>query len=237
MALGGSTEGGVGSASGDVGGGGGEHGRDYIDPVSGEGLTRAELERQIREQLLREQQSLAAEVGQVDEQWAAANPSEASAEITRQQWQQFQERFRPMEDELIADISDMSSIGRDADRASTQVRDQFARARGTQQRNMRRAGISQDARQAGMSNRRSALAEALGRTNAENQTRRTSFDDKVNRLGDMIGTGRGLRTNAAGSLSQAAGMQTGRDAHNSAVSQQNRQQAMATMVSIAAMAM
>lgn len=111
------------------------------------------------------------------------------AAITRSQWQNFLQNYRPVEEDLIARAmqTDFSAEG---DEAGQTARVAAATGRGMLARNMSRLGTRMTAEQADAVRRRSQLGESKAVAGAENATRRTLYDSRGNLLAGLVNVGR-----------------------------------------------
>lgn len=98
--------------------------------------------------------------------------SEVAADITRKQWQDWQQRFQPY-DKRLADLAMGKEDNQQAEaRAGSAVDSAFKTAQGTYSRNRARYGLSDTA---GMSDRM-ALSNTAAKVGAVNQTRLATQD-------------------------------------------------------------
>ena len=161
--------------------------------------------------------------GQLDPEWASRNPQQAQAALIDLKWEDFANRFRPIEDSALAGY--MASPEEDARRAGLSAATAFS-ADPTQavSRDLGRFGASLTPGQAQALSQQRGLDAARGIATAENTTRRHVRDRNMEGMATMIGIGRDVQGSASDSMSQAAGMQAQRNAANKAASAQRRQQ-------------
>ena len=128
-----------------------------------------------------------------------------SAGITRDQWENFLEFYKPIEDEVLK-LAQQTDFTAEGDAAGRTAAAGVNASRGTLSRNLRRSGVSLSAEQRTGVNRRQdlSLARSVGR--AENTTRRGLSDSRTNLLAQIVGIGRGVAQTASGGLQSVADM-------------------------------
>ena len=155
---------------------------------------------------------------------SSAGGTTTSADVTRDQWQNFLEFYRPIEEEVLKSAmqTDFTTEGDEAGQtAAAGVRT----SRGSLARSLSRSGVALSAEERSAVNRRteSTLARSVGR--AENTTRRGLSDSRTNLLGAIVGIGRGVAQTASSGLQsvadQAAQRQAQHDANRAATQQTN----------------
>lgn len=168
--------------------------------------------------------------------WAAGNPGAAMGEVSRGQWQEYQDRYMPVELAALeeAQRTDFQSEG---DRAGVNAARQAGVTQGTFLRDLDRRGItmnslSQDER-AGLT-RRLNIANTTNIAGAENVTRRAKSETNLNALAQMVGIGRGIARGATDGLATAANAEAQRNLANKAAKAQQTSTALATIGTIAA---
>ena len=147
---------------------------------------------------------------------------QAQSDLVEAQRADFDERFAPLEDELMGKIT--ASTEPEADRAGRKVRQQERITRGSFMRDLARSGASATAPQKKSIRRARSLAKATGAAGAENMTRRETRDQNMETKGAVIGIGRGIQQAANRDLSTASGLQSTRE--------QGERQAKAIMAAI-----
>lgn len=162
------------------------------------------------------QQAAASADGRVDPEWARMNPDEASAAVTRAEWEQYQKDFVPVENELLAKANDSAWVETAADNAGSAVREGSSLAAASMGDSFARRGITTTASQDASISRRRGLEDSLGVATAENTTRRSLSDMRTNLMADTLATGRSIATSGSGSLGTASGLASQRDAEGRA---------------------
>ena len=171
----------------------------------------------------------------IDPEWASKKPDEAQAALTRLQWEDFATRFRPIEEQAIAGF--MASPEADARRAGLHAASAFGGDPTAEVgRTMGRFGAQLTPEQAQALAQQRGLAAARGVATAENTTRRHVRDRNMEGLSTMIGIGRDVQGGAMDGLSQAAGMQSQRNAASAQASAANRQNNINTALGLGALA-
>lgn len=125
------------------------------------------------------------------------------AEITRAQWQQFQQLYAPLQKDLIAKAM-QTDFSVEGDQAGMDAAASAQAARGTLARNMSRLGTRMTAEQAEAVRRRSQLGLTKGVAQAENTTRRGLYDSRGNLLAGITALGQGHATGAMSGFNAAA---------------------------------
>jgi hypothetical protein len=156
--------------------------------------------------------------GTIDPNWARDNPDDASAAITRAEWDQYQKDFVPVENELLAKANDSAWVESAADNAGDAVREASAREATSMADAFARRGITPTAAQGKSIARRRDVQTSLAGATAENTTRRSLRDRRTNLIADTLAVGRGIATSATGAMDSAAGMASAREAQGRAAS-------------------
>lgn len=159
-----------------------------------------------------DRQAAAASVGQIDPEWAAANPDKATASITRAEWDQYVKDFVPAENQLLAKANDAGWVQTAANDAGNAVTDASARGAASLADTFMRRGVTPTDAQRKSITRRNDTATSIGVADAENTTRRSLSDVRTNLIADTLSIGRGIATSASGSLDSAANLAAARDA-------------------------
>jgi len=138
------------------------------------------------------------------------SPEDKLAIITRDQWQNFLDFYRPIEDEVLKSAmqTDFTSEG---DKAGATAASGVNASRGSLARTLSRAGTSLNAEEKSAVNRRHSVALTRSVAQAENTTRRGMSDSRTNLLAGMVGVGRGVSASATSGLNTAAGLETARN--------------------------
>ena len=158
---------------------------------------------------------------QLDPAWAKANPREAQALLSRQQWNYSKDTFLPIEQRLTEKA--LGSVEPEAQRAGDITRKQFMQAKETSARDRSRRGFSLSAAQKGAMDRREAIAQSKGVATSENLTRRTLEDRNRALQGNLAGLGKGIATSASEAFGTAANAQTAREQTGEQLNRQAKQ--------------
>lgn len=140
------------------------------------------------------------------------NPSDALAAVSQADRARYEEDYIPVENQLIESLDDTSII--DDARERTEDLSGLFRTAGRNSREARRYGFRlnkaqrQQAGTAAFIDRRANDADIL------NESRLTQFDRNRGLRNNLIDIGRGLDSRATQGLSDAAGLQTGRENAN-----------------------
>lgn len=174
--------------------------------------------------------------GQLNPDWAAANPGRANSWIADEQWRDFELRYRPLEDRLIQEF--FTSPEAAAREAGSITAGAHAGNADSMARQVGRYGVSMTPDQQRAASRSSGLAAARDIAGTENMTRRSIRDRNIEGLGTMMGIGKGISGGAMDSMGQAAGLASAREQAGqqarAAARQNNRNTAM-SMLGMAAM--
>ena len=146
-------------------------------------------------------------------QQAQQDPGVARGALVQAQRLDFQNRFKPLEQRLMDEIS--RSPEDEARKAGKNMKHQSRVTRGSFKRDLSRSGDSLTKRQSGTINRKRGLAEARSMASAKNMTRRNVRETNLARQGELIGIGRGVQQGANTDLSAAASLQNSREMANS----------------------
>ena len=161
------------------------------------------------------------DTSQIDAAWAQANPREAQALLTREQWEYTRDKFLPIERQLGETVSESPDAA--ADRAGNITRRSFISGQKSFDRDLSRRGTALTTAQTDALARRRAISESKGIATAENVTRRTLDDRNRNLLGNLAGLGRGISTSAASAFGGAAEAAASREATGTALNEQRKQ--------------
>lgn len=152
----------------------------------------------------------------------SGDPSALNAQLIKAQRTDFNNRYRPLENEVIEKTSassqaDATAAAASAGKASTISREAFMR-------DLARTGVSLTGEQQGAITRKSDLSSGLAKINAYNSAYRASDANKTDAMGDLVGIGKGIVGSASQGLSQASSMQAQREAAGDAAKAQSRAQ-------------
>lgn len=154
----------------------------------------------------------------------SGDPQKIQGAVTRAQWEDFQNRYIPIENEVIDKVT--ADIEPEADRAGDFVRRAADNARDQRTRQLSRLGVNLTERQRVGLARRREIQNTLDTATAENTTRRSLRDRNLNALAGLIGTGKGIAGGANQGLSAAADMAAQREAQGRANKARHKQQNM-----------
>lgn len=144
----------------------------------------------------------------IDPKWAEGDPRNAQGALVRNQWELFQQRYRPLEQETIAQLN--RDIEPEVDRAGDTVRGFYSVAEGATARNAGRFGLSQAADVKAVSRRKTGLQQALDVAATKNSMRRDWEDTRLDKLGEMLSIGKGIAGTSMDSMGSAASMASAR---------------------------
>lgn len=164
----------------------------------------------------------------------AQGADQIQADITRAQWEDFQERYIPVENDLLA-LASTSSANAAADDSGNYMERAFANTTGQLGRQNQGLGAPVSARTQAAMDRQTDVAKASGIATAENLTRRAVDERNLNLMGDIIGIGKGINSSASNMANQAGGLATQRKLANDQISSQNQQSALSGALGGAAM--
>jgi hypothetical protein len=180
------------------------------------------------------------QTGLLDPAAAQANPDVASAILLREQWKDYEERFKPVEEDLIRDVSGAggaAGVTTAGDRAQVETLRATARSRAQTNRQLRATGttLSQDERE-GL-RRRQDMQLGLNLANTQNLARRQRDATNTQTMSDLVNIGRGVSAQAQRGLTQAGNLASARSAANEQISAGNRQQRWQNIGTVAGIAM
>jgi hypothetical protein len=138
-------------------------------------------------------------------------PDERLAAITRDQWQNFLDFYRPIEDEVLRSAM-QTDFTAEGDKAGATAASAANASKGSLARTLSRAGTSLSAEESAAVNRRHASSLTRSVAQAENTTRRGMSDSRTNLLAGMVGVGRGVSDSATSGLTTSANLSTARQA-------------------------
>ena len=163
-----------------------------------------------------------------------ADPSETLASLIERDQARVEQDYYPVEDQAIASLDDMSIIDDARERVSD--RSSIERSLARADRESSRYGF-----RASAAARRNAQADAhLGRATSDadvmNEARMNQFDRNRGFRSQLINIGRGVSEQSVNGLTEAAGLQSARDARNRNASAAARASQMQTFGSLATLA-
>lgn len=152
-------------------------------------------------------------------------------QITRSQWQNFLDTYRPVEEEVLrtAINTDFSAEG---DRAGQTAAQGVESSRGTLARNISRSGASLSSEERAALGRRTGTTLTKAVSQAENTSRRGLSEARTSLLRNIVNIGRGVANTASSGINSVADMAAQRES----LYQQQRAQASSTNLSAAATA-
>lgn len=162
---------------------------------------------------------------------ARNNPKKAQGQLIERQREDFNARYRPMEEATIAEY--MRSPEEAAQRAGAIAGQSFEGAPGMTARALGRLGGSMTPDQLRAAGDASGLAKARAIGTAENTMRRAVRDRNTDGLGTMVGIGRGIQGGVNRDMGSAAGMQVQREQAHSAAKTQHTQALIGTAAGLA----
>jgi hypothetical protein len=126
-----------------------------------------------------------------------------SANITRSQWNNFLEVYRPVEEDILKRAM-QTDFSQEGDEAGQDAASGVRSSQGMLARNMSRLGTSMTPEQAAAVRRRANLNMGRAVGQAENTTRRTMSDTRTNLLAGLVGVGRQVATGSSAGINSAA---------------------------------
>lgn len=130
------------------------------------------------------------------------------AAITREQWQHFQNTYRPAEDAAFALLD--RDISGDVSHAQNVVRAAYDRGQAMQGRALHQSGRRVSDAEARAMERRRGLQRALDIAGVSNNMRRAWEDQRLQGLADMLSIGKGIAGSAGEMANSAASLATAR---------------------------
>lgn len=137
--------------------------------------------------------------------------ADALAVISRDEFNRYLREFRPTEQETIASLNE-STVGKAMDTAQADA----VRTRAALERMRERYGTTLDPAQTTAEARQNSLSAGLGVLTAANNAADYDRDNKRQTLAGLLNVGQGIRQQALGGFSSAAGMEGSRVAADSA---------------------
>lgn len=148
------------------------------------------------------------------------------ARISRDEFDRYLREFQPVQQQTIATLNDSS-----AGTAMSSAQGDAVRSRAAIERMRERYGVGMDPMQSAGEARQNALSGALGTLTAGNNAADADRDNKRQTLAGLLNVGQGIRNQAMGGLSSAAGMEGARTSADSAARNAHRQQKAANTAS------
>lgn len=167
---------------------------------------------------------------------AGESATHIQARLSREEYDDYLQRFRPIEDQYASEIFNPTLSQARVGRADQFVTQGFNQARQSNARNLGRYGLSFNPAQQRTYDRESARNETLSRINAKNQTRQLNEERDLGHLLSLVNYGRDLASGASRIRADLANKQVDRDITNRQLDQQeraNRNQALATAATLA----
>lgn len=154
------------------------------------------------------------------------------AQISREQWQDYQTRFVPKENRLIESINNPTLKTEEIGRARTGVDEAFdAVGSSALMRAGRYGGMGADERK--VLDRKMGLERATSRVAAVNNTRQDIKDRDAQIESGMVNVGRGVKGEATGGLATVAQMENQRNNTNAMIAAQNKAGMIGTLGAVA----
>lgn len=164
---------------------------------------------------------------------AVSDPEQAYAQITRNEYLDYQRNYGSFEDQLIAQAQNDTSL---IDQAREDVEVAQGLASGISARNASRYGASLTPAQRQQQGLRLQRANTLGGIQSVNDARIAQREANTRLLGDLINIGQGVNRSSQNQLGSAAADQTQRENAYSAARAQSRANTYSTVGSLGAMA-
>lgn len=138
------------------------------------------------------------------------SPTQILADITNEDYQNFEKDFVPVMESVIGEITDPQGPNKAAVEAADQAGLRFDRQRAMFERQMARTGTKINQQQRTKLDQQFGLARGRSLTNAANLARRDKDDENTQALQGQIEAGQSLRGNALQGLGAAAGLESRR---------------------------
>lgn len=167
----------------------------------------------------------------------APSPDQQLANITNEEFDIYKADFLPVEEELIAEVTDEQRGNKAAEKAMRDFQEGFGRQKKVRDRGLGRQGIETTAGQQAKMGRAEGLATAVGSVGAANMARRATIAEDEQTVSEMVNAGQSLRGIALQGLGAAAGMQTQRDMQGRAAASQQSQNFMGNVATGAGVGM
>lgn len=171
----------------------------------------------------------------IDPEWASQNPEAAQARLIDARRDDFESRYRPLEEAAIAEF--MKSPEEAASRAQGISTSAFGRVSAMTDRSLGRRGVFMTADQAAAAQAATDLDRVRAGATGANLTRRHVTDRNIEGLGTMAGIGRGVQGAGLSGMGDASGMANARNEAGRAARQQHRAGQLQTVSSMAGLGM
>jgi hypothetical protein len=165
----------------------------------------------------------------------APSPSDILADITNDQFQQYEEDFKPVEEALIEEVEDNTAELAASEQAKKDSRAAFDRGMKRNERRIKRTGITMSAGQAANLDKQMGLAGGRTVTGAANLAYRGQEQEDAATTTDLVLAGQGLRGTALSALGNAATMESQREQAGLALQAQHTQNTLGSIGSGAAL--
>ncbi len=146
------------------------------------------------------------------------------AEITREMYDDYVSRYRPIEEQAVAENLDGSLIDDRLDEVRSNSNAAWAASRGATSRRLSDYGVTLDADQAATRERLGRQDQSASRSSALNEARRREEDRQIQVGNSLMQHGRGVQQVATGAYGQAANLEQNRAAANVQAQNAYRQQ-------------
>jgi hypothetical protein len=144
------------------------------------------------------------------------------AAMTRSQWQNFLEVYRPVEQELLKKAT-QTDFTKEGDEAGRDAAAGVQASQGMLARNLSRTGLTLSPEEAEAVRRRANLETGRSVGRSENTTRRTLSQSRTNLLAGLVGVGHQVATGAVGGINSASNNAASREMAMNASASQARQ--------------
>lgn len=161
------------------------------------------------------------EVPVLDPEAAAKDPRKAQGELTRAQWDLYEQTTAKGEDALIDFALDDTLPDQYADDAIKDINTAYDKSAGQTERRLSRFGVTMDSDQQKVSDRLRGLERSLAVSGGANVARQGVSDLQLETLGAVNQIGAGIAAQSASNISSAANLQSGREALNASIRAQN----------------
>lgn len=158
----------------------------------------------------RRDMGLSSPFGKLKKGGGGSSPSDILANITNEDYQNFEKDFVPVMESVIGEITDPQGPNKAAVEAADQASLRFDRQRAMFERQMARTGTKINQKQRSKLDQQFGLARGRSLTNAANLARRDKDDENTMALQGQIEAGQSLRGNALQGLGAAAGLESRR---------------------------
>ena len=167
--------------------------------------------------------------------YAGNDPQDMQAQVIRAQDRDYEERFAPLEKELIGMTKENGN--KQANRAAKTLGQQNKISRQAFKRDLSRTGVALNQRQKASLSKARGLDAARNQANVENLTRRRVKDENMQSTASLIGIGRNVQQGVNRDLSTASSLQAGREAANANAKAANSAQKSQMAASVAGLAL